>query len=79
METRIEVYKPVMVKLTDVEKENYYHIFDEINKKYGTKIKPSFPEEDADGYMVLETWMVFPDTIIPPEIVSQMEKQNEKP
>lgn len=82
-EVRINLNEPIMVKLTDLGKEIYYHRFDDLNQWAGrTVIKPSFPAEDPDGYTAFQLWafielygnhigMMKPNVIEPLEIVYQ--------
>lgn len=52
---RVNLNDKIMVKLTDLGKEIYYHQFDDaINA--GAKIKPHFPKEDANGYTQFQLW-----------------------
>lgn len=47
----------VKVKLTDLGKDIYYHRFDALNDYYGREVlKPSFPEEDENGYASFPLW-----------------------
>jgi len=78
---RINLNKPIKVKLTDWGKEIYYHQYDRINQIAGREIcKPSFPKEDENGYTEFQLWcfvelygehmgMTLPNVIEPLEIV----------
>ena len=45
----------VRFKLTDLGREIYYHQCDDLIAK-GVKIRPEYPEEDADGYASMQLW-----------------------
>ena len=78
---RINLNKPIKVKLTDWGKEIYYHQYDRINQIAGREIcKPKFPKEDENGYTEFQLWcfielygmhmgMTLPNVIEPLEIV----------
>ena len=57
---RIKGNELIKVKLTDYGKYIYYHRFDKFNKiaeSYDEELrKPSYPEEDEDGYSVFQLW-----------------------
>ena len=56
-ELKINLNEVVKVKLTGLGKDIYYHQFDELNRRYGRVVcKPSFPEEDAEGYTKFQLW-----------------------
>lgn len=78
---RINLNKPIKVKLTDWGKEIYYHQYDRTNQITGREIcKPKFPKEDENGYTEFQLWhfmelygehigMTLPNVIEPLEIV----------
>lgn len=76
----------VKVKLTDLGKDIYYHRFDALNDYYGREVlKPTFPEEDENGYTKFQLWefielygehigMAKPQIIYPFEIIYEEEE-----
>lgn len=78
---RINLNEKIKVKLTTWGKEIYYHQYDTVNQIAGREIcKPSFPEEDENGYTEFQLWgfielygthmgMTLPNVIEPIEIV----------
>ena len=48
----------IKVKLTEHGKNIFYHRFDEMNRLCKREVcKPSWPEEDEEGYTKIELWM----------------------
>lgn len=54
---KINLNEYIKVKLTDLGKDIYYHRYDNLNNYYGREVlKPSFPEEDENGYTKFHLW-----------------------
>lgn len=86
-EVRINLNEVVKVKLTDLGKDIYYHQFDELNQRCGRIVcKPSFPEEDPEGYTKFQLWnfielygkcmgIAGPSVIKPLEIIYELPRE----
>ena len=77
---RINLNEIIKVKLTDLGKDIYYHQFDDLTERFGTKYEPSPLKEDEDGYAKFQLWcfielygphigMIKPNVVEPLEII----------